>query len=97
MFAIGAQVLGADDRQLDPAGRLFAFGSTRRRRLALVPFPAGEMHQLAGHRFARALRPLTALARLAARDARQAPRVEPEATPARAAALLSHRLFGIVA
>ena len=38
-----------------------------------------------------------ALARLAARDVKQAPAIEPEATPGRAAALLSHRLFGTVA
>jgi phytoene synthase len=56
-----------------------------------------EMHQLHRYRFPRSLRPLTALARLAARDAKLSPIVEPEATPGRAAALLSHRLFGIVA
>jgi phytoene synthase len=56
-----------------------------------------ELHQLAGHRFPRRLRPLTALARLAARDVKQAPALEAEATPGRAVALLSHRLFGIVA
>ena len=44
---------------------------------------------LAGHRFPRRLRPLTALARLAARDVKQAPAIEPEATPGRAARLLS--------
>jgi len=62
-----------------------------------------EMHSgtevlqgLAGHRFPKPLRPLTALARLAARDVRH-PEIEPEATPARAVALLSHRLFGTVA
>ena len=52
---------------------------------------------LARHRFPRPLRPITALARLAARDAKQGPAIEPEATPGRAAALLSHRLFGTVA
>jgi len=40
---------------------------------------------------------MTALARLAARDAKQSPAIEPEATPGRAAALLSHRLFGTIA
>jgi 15-cis-phytoene synthase len=57
----------------------------------------GEMHRLAGLRFPRRVRPLTALARLAARDLKQGSAIEPEATPGRAAALLSHRLFGRVA
>jgi phytoene synthase len=56
-----------------------------------------EMRVLSRHRFARRLRPLTALARLAARDVRNETSVEPEATPGRAAALLSHRLFGTIA
>lgn len=96
LFAIGAQLLGASDSKLNPAGRLFASEQGRRRGLA-VPYPTEEMHMLARHRFQRRLRPLTALARLAARDVRQAPAIEAEATPGRAAALLSHRLFGTVA
>ena len=97
LFAIGAKLLGADDRRLDLAGRLYAYELAKRRQLAAVPYPTEEMHMLAGHRFPRRLRPLTALARLAARDVKQAPAIEPEATPGRAAALLSHRLFGTVA
>ena len=96
LFAIGAKLLGATDPMLDPAGRLFGCELVRRKQLATVPFPTEEMHMLSGQRFPRRLRPLTALARLAARDVRQAPAVEPEATPGRAAALLSHRLFGTV-
>ena len=97
LFAIGARLLGGDDPRLDAAGRLYAYELAKRRQWAPVPYPTEEMHMLAGHRFPRRLRPLTALARLAARDVKQAPAIEPEATPGRAAALLSHRLFGTVA
>ena len=97
LFKIGSQLLGADDPLLAIAGRLFANGQVARKRLLDVHFPTEELHQLAGHRFARRLRSITALARLAARDARQSPAIEPEATPGRAVALLSHKLFGIVA
>jgi phytoene synthase len=97
LFAIAAKLLGAGDRQLGPAGRLYAYELANRRRLAAMHYPQEELHILAGHRFQRRLRPLTALARLAARDVKLAPAIEAEATPGRAAALLSHRLFGRVA
>ncbi|HEY0629488.1 MAG TPA: squalene/phytoene synthase family protein [Sphingomicrobium sp.] len=96
LFAIAAILLGAEDGRLDAAGRLYAYELVKRRQLAPVHYPTDELHSLAGHRFRRRLRPLTALARLAARDVKQAPAIEPEATPGRAAALLSHRLFGTV-
>jgi len=97
LFAIGARLLGADDPMLEQAGRLFALADAARRGLAPT-HQVDAVHQpLLGHRFARKLRPLTALARLAARDVNQSPTIESEATPARAAALLSHRLFGTVA
>jgi len=96
LFAMAGQLLGASDRLLDAAGRLYAYESVRRRGLAKMHWPMEEMHQLARHRFPRRIRPLTALARLAARDAKRGQDIEPEATPGRAAALLSHRLFGIV-
>ena len=97
LFAIGGLLLGAEDVRLDLAGRLYVVEQVRRKQLAYLPNPSVDIRMLAGHRFTRRLRPLTALARLAARDARQAPVLEPEATPGRAIALLSHRLFGIVA
>jgi phytoene synthase len=96
LFAMGGRFLGATDPLLGIAGRLFAFEDVRRRGLAMMHRPTEELRQLARHSFPRRLRPLTALARLAARDARRGPEIEPEATPGRAAALLSHRLFGIV-
>ncbi len=96
LFAIGARLLGGEDPMLDAAGRLFGMGQLLRRNLPMTGAQA-ELEALAGHSFPRRLRPLTALARLAARDMRRLPGVEPEATPGRAAELLSHRLFGRVA
>ena len=97
LFGIGSRLLGASDVRLEVAGRLFAAAQVVRTGLMQLNFPAEELQQLAGCRFRRILRPLTALARLAERDFKQAPQVEPEATPGRAVALLSHRLFGTVA
>ena len=97
LFALGAKLLGTDDPKLDAAGRLYATEQVARAGFVRMHHPTDELTMLAGHRFPRALRPLTALARLAARDAKQSPAVEPEATPGRAVALLSHRLSGTVA
>ena len=92
LFAIGAVLLGANDEHLSAAGRLHAFARMARRGLAAFPDDLGA--DVVRHRFAKSLRPLTAFARLAARDVRRAPALEPEATPARALALLAHRLTG---
>lgn len=96
LFAIAGRLLNGTDRLLGVAGRLYAYQSLRRRGLATMHWPTEEMNQLAGHHFPRRLRPLTALARLAARDIKRGLAIEPEATPGRAAALLSHRLFGTI-
>jgi len=96
LFSLASELLGADDPKLPAAGRLFASEQVARKGLPGSLQMQADLDELRGHRFARALRPLTALARLAARDARQAPEIEPEATPGRAVALLSHRLFGTV-
>ena len=95
LFACAAKVLGAEDLKLKEAGALHARAQAIRHGF-LAP-PERDTGSLAGHRFARRLRPLTAFARLAARDLKQVPALESEATPGRAAALLSHRLFGTVA
>ena len=96
LFAMAARLIGAKDPLLDAAGRLHAYGQALRDG-RLEVWPMKELPKLTGHRFQRRLRPLTGLARLATRDVKQAPAIEPEATPGRAAALLSHRLFGTVA
>jgi phytoene synthase len=97
LFDIGAKLLGETDPELDAAGRLYAFGDGVRQGWVRGSKPIEELRILARHRFPRRLRPLTALARLAARDVKRAHALEPEATPGRAVALLSHRLFGTVA
>ena len=94
LFGLGARLLGESDPLLDVAGRLYAYQAYRLSEVAPLHWPMEELHQLFGHRFARRLRPLTALARLAARDARQSPSIEPEATPGRSWALIRHRLTG---
>jgi phytoene synthase len=96
LFSMAAMLLGTSHPRLETAGRLFAYQQVARARLIEMQYPTEEMHMLAHRRFPRRLRPLTALARLAARDAKRGPNIEPEATPGRAAALLSHRLVGFV-
>jgi phytoene synthase len=97
LFGLASRLLGDTDALIPSAGRLYACESVRRRGLADVHWPMHEMYQLAGHRFSRTLRPLTALARLAARDAKLDARAEPEGTPGRAWALIAHRLTGRIA
>ena len=91
LFAVAARLLGSDDLQVSEAGRYFALADVARRGLSpLLPVPTRPL------RFHRAVRPLTALARLAVRDLRNGEPFEPEATPARAMALLAHRWSGRV-
>lgn len=97
LFRLGASLLDGSDPLLDVAGRLYTHQAYRHARVAPLHWPMEELHQLYSHRFPRRLRPLTALARLAARDAKQSPTVEPEGTPGRAGALIVHRLTGRVA
>jgi len=94
LFQCAATLFEADDPRIGNAGGAYAVARAMRSGLLI---PSGEVERLAGRRFPKRLRPLTAFARLAARDFKQAPRLEQEATPGRAAALISHRLFGTVA
>ena len=96
LFSLAARLLGKPDSLIEAAGRLYAHQAYRHSGVPPLHWPMEELHQLRGHRFARDLRPLTALARLAARDARRSTRPEAQATPGRAAALLWHRLSGRV-
>ena len=93
LFAIGARLLGASDPLCDTAGRLYRQEQVARHALTTAQWPMDELHQLAGHQFAKPLRPLTALAALAARDATRSS-LEPEATPGRSWVLLRHRFTG---
>ncbi|WP_255554787.1 squalene/phytoene synthase family protein [Sphingomicrobium clamense] len=96
LFFSIAQLIGDTDTQLAEAGALAMLARVRGLAETDVRDSAlKNMAKLGGHRFAKPLRPLTLLARLAARDfLRTSP--EPEATPGRAFAMLSHRLSGIV-
>ncbi len=91
LFAAGATLLRSDDLQVATAGRYFTLVDVARRGLA--PVLAVEIKPL---RVRRALRPLTALARLAVRDLRHGEPFEPEATPGRALALVAHRWTGMI-
>ena len=85
LFDIASSLLGVADPMIEIAGRFYAL-------VGLGHRPAVPA-ELARHRFSRALRPLTALAALARRDAaRAAP--EAQGTPGRALTLLRHRMTG---
>ena len=93
LFAIAANLLGARDSLIEPAGRLYGRVNAGRRGLVAVQPAPDELQELSAHRFAKPLRPLTGLAALAARDARR-PQLEAEATPGRSWALIRHRVTG---
>ena len=96
LFAVASSLLGASDPLIETAGRVYGWQSAARRSFTL-PQPENALRALVGHRFPLRLRPLTALAALAARDARRSPAIEPEGTPGRAFALIRHRLTGRIA
>jgi 15-cis-phytoene synthase len=92
LFGIGAVLIGLDHKLLEGAGRLFAGIDFARRGYRKI-----EPSKIAmgGIQFPGPLRPLTALTALAFRDLKHGgPPFEAEATPARALALLRHRMFG---
>ena len=98
LFGMGALVLGKDDTMLARAGRLYALGQAARGANLLTSADENlKALNLVGHRFAKGVRPLSAMAKLSVRDLARFPAIEPEATPARAAALLIHRFTGIIA
>jgi phytoene synthase len=94
LFELAASLLGATHALIEPAGRLYAYENVERRRLMTMHWSSDELYQLSTHPFPKALRPLTALTALAARDAKRGTQVEPEATPGRALALIRHRVSG---
>ena len=97
LFRLGARLLGAEDMKIGDAGALYALVFVGRRGVPeLLEHCAGPKAKLARHRFAKTLRPLTALARLAARDLEKGPPFEAEGTPPRLAAMLRHRWSGII-
>lgn len=92
LFRIAGRLLGEEDSKLGDAGALYALASVGRRGVPELLEPAGKsLERLRGHRFARRVRPVTMLARAAARDLK---RQEPEASRGRIAAMLAHRWSG---
>ncbi len=93
IFSIAARLLASSDDRLDDLGREYAVAAASRR--TGQDLRAGLGASGAVGAIPVRLRPLTALAVLAGRDLRRG-FAEPEATPARAFALLAHRLTGAV-
>ena len=94
LFGIGGRILTSDDPSLADAGALYALASVARRGMPQMRASAAPYaDSLRGHRFGRKIRPLTMLARAAARDVE---REEAEGSPRRAAAMLAHRWSGRV-
>lgn len=92
LFGMGGKLLGSNDPKLGEAGALYALASVGRRGVPELFEPARErLERLRGHRFGKQARPLTMLARAAARDL---DRQEPEGCRPRAAAMLAHRWSG---
>ena len=97
LFRLAAKVVGGEDEQLGDAGALWGLASVARRGVPeLLDAARPYANRLRGHRFPSALRGVTLLARLAARDLRRGLPPEPEGAPMRAAAALAHRWTGVV-
>jgi phytoene synthase len=100
LFGLAARVLGSPGEQIQAAGGLWALVDVARHctdpasREMLMRQARGFAAKLGGKRFDRRLRPLSALAALALRDCRRGEPFEREGAPARAAAMLRHRLSG---
>ncbi len=100
LFGLGARVLGERTDEIQAAGGLWALADIARHctdagsRDMLLSQARGFAKALAGARFPARLRPLSMLAALAVRDCRTGAPFEAEGTPARAAAMLRHRLGG---
>lgn len=92
LFRIGGRLLDCDDSKLAEAGALYGLASVGRRGLPELLEPARRLvGQVRGHRFRRAVRPLTMLARAAVRDL---DRQEMEGGRGRTLAMLAHRWSG---
>lgn len=97
LFRLGAQILGREEDMIGDAGELYALVSVGRRGVPqLIVEAKAPARRLAGYRFPRALRPLSALARLAVRDLDQREAFESEGSPPRLAAIMRHRWSGVV-
>jgi 15-cis-phytoene synthase len=94
LFRIGSKLLGASDARIAEAGALYALASAGRWGLPELFGPAAEyLGRLRGHRFDRRVRPLTMLARAAARDLHSN---DAQWDRRRALAMLAHRWTGYI-
>lgn len=100
LFGLGGRILGGTNEQIQSAGGLWALVDVARHcsdaasRTMLLAQARSFAERLGGVRFPVALRPLSILAAVAVRDSRRGEPLEPEGTPARAAAMLHHRIGG---
>ena len=100
LFAIAAQIVARTDDPIEAAGGLWALVDAARHcsdgasRQMLLNQAGAFAKGLNGARFEPALRPLSMLASVAVRDLIRGEPFEPEGTPGRAAAMLSHRFRG---
>ena len=100
LFMLGGRILGEVSEQLQQAGGLWALVDAARHcsDAASREMLMGEglifAQGLAGARFPSSVRALSVLAALASRDASRGTPFEPGGTPARAAAMLKHRVTG---
>jgi 15-cis-phytoene synthase len=94
LFGIAGRLLGSADEKLGDAGALYALASVGRRGVPELFGPARDrLERLRRHRFLKGVRPVTMLARAAARDLQCQER---EGSRGRALAMLAHRWSGIV-
>lgn len=92
LFQIAGRILGVSDVKLGDAGALYALASVGVRGVPELLEPArSHLERLRGHRFASRVRPLTMLARAAARDIRDR---RLEQSRGRVLTMLAHRWSG---
>lgn len=100
LFGTAARLLGKPDEAAQAAGGLWALVDAARgcsdaeSRGMLLAQARKVARGLAAARIARPLRPVTMLSAVAMRDCRAGEPFEPEGTPARALAMLRHRVTG---
>jgi 15-cis-phytoene synthase len=95
LFCLAARLFGIEHASIGGAGALYALVSVGRRGVPqLLENAKSYAQDLASQGFPGPLRPLTGLARLAARDLKRGEPFEPEGSPPRLAAMLRHRLTG---
>jgi phytoene synthase len=100
LYALGARIVGQTNDQISEAGGLWALVDAARHcsdaesRAMLLAQARTFAHGLERARFPSRLRSLSMLTALAARDALRGEPFEREASPARMAAMLRHRLTG---